>query len=122
MPRPSLLRYALLGTLALITLPQAQATNCAFAPFGHVVKTADLVAQVEVRRHSPGQGREPQVMEVRVLKTYAGQSSSRTLRILGAGGLDTYPAIRKFPVGTRWVMALDKRNFQGQLLTSTTFI
>ncbi|MPY68003.1 hypothetical protein F8S09_15190 [Deinococcus sp. SDU3-2] len=118
----SVRRFALVGSLALITLPQAQATNCAFAPFGYVVKSADLVAQVEVRQHLPGQGREPQEMEVRVLKTYAGQPTSRTLRILGAGGLNPYPAIRKFPVGTRWVMALDKRTFQGQPLTGNVYV
>lgn len=122
MPWLSLLRCTLLGTLALSMLPQAQATNCAFAPFGYVVKSADLVAQVEVRQHLPGQGREPQEMDVRVLKTYAGQPTSRTLRVLGGGGLNTYPAIHKFPVGTRWVMALDRRTFRGQPLAGNVYV
>ena len=109
------------AAMALCLPASALATSCGLAPFGESVKTADLVAQVEIVRQRPAlNGTQPQ-LEVRVLATYAGRAPSRTLRILGAAGLDTYPAIQNFPPGTRWVIALDRRDLWGKPLPSNIY-
>jgi len=111
----------LLGKCVLATIllqSGAGAKNCVTAPFEYAVRSADLVAQVEVLRHGIG----AQGMTVQLIVTYAGKAAGPTVRVLGDGPLLSVPGMIQFPVGTRWVMALNRRDQTEGALPADVYI
>ncbi|MEF2277472.1 hypothetical protein V3W47_04115 [Deinococcus sp. YIM 134068] len=104
----------LLCIVSLTLVSQAQATSCGPAAFGWSAKRAELIVQAEVVRIVPSTRpgiTPPLYMDVRVLSTYLGKAPARVLRVRGDDGNAPYPYITNYPVGTRWILGLEKRNF-----------
>jgi len=83
--------------------------------FDSAVKRAQVVVQVEVVQHLAVNRADlprPTQMKARVLKTYWGQVNGTPISILGDQGMDPYPFITQFPVGTRWIMALTRLDWR----------
>lgn len=103
--------------LLALALPVARATSCGPAAFDLAVKQADLVAEVEVLRHVAADGGPYTTqMEVRVIRSVWGKSPAPVLRVQGGGSMAAFPDVSEYPLGTRWVLALTRRNWQTRKL------
>ncbi|PTA69098.1 hypothetical protein C8263_04730 [Deinococcus arcticus] len=99
----------------LWTAGWGQGSSCAFAAFDQAVKQAEVVGLVEIERHVPQAGAGfPGVldMQVRVLATYVGQPDAQRLTVRGDDGMSPYPYVTQYPVGTRWVLALTRKDWR----------
>ncbi|WP_221089033.1 hypothetical protein [Deinococcus aquaedulcis] len=104
-----------LGLGILWAAGQAAGTSCAFQAFDQAVKAAEVVALVEVERHLPrtGTGFSSVLdMQVRVLGTYVGQPGATRLTVRGDDGMSPFPYVTQYPVGTRWVLALTRKDWR----------
>ena len=93
--------------LCFACLPEAaNACNCPNA--GHFLKVAQsapLIVKVKILAHDIET--LPLFMEAEVLDVYRGSYDSKTILVWGDNGFQCRAKIKKFPVGSTWVLALN---------------
>jgi hypothetical protein len=95
--------------LAVLAPGVALACTCAWVgPFTKMALNADLVVLGEVRGH------ERHGMDVTVLEVLKGRSDARVIRVWGDTGALCRPYVRVFPVGTRWILAVNRSRATGE--------
>jgi hypothetical protein len=90
---------------ALLAPGVALACTCMWVgPFTKVALGTDLVVLAEVRSH------DRQRMQVTVLEVLRGVERRRVVTVLGGDDGNCRPPVAGFPPGTRWVLALQRRD------------
>ncbi|HNZ11760.1 MAG TPA: hypothetical protein PKI97_09965 [Smithellaceae bacterium] len=89
----------------LLTPFNAAACSCAWkGPFLSVAREAPLVIVGKIVRHHPGKSPS---MDVLVLETLKGGILDSGMTLQMGDGMHCRPAMEMFPVGTRWILAIN---------------
>ena len=90
--------------LASLSLPQwALACSCLWAgPFSRVAPGKDLIVLGEVLSYYKNS------MEMRVIEVIKGTEERKRIRVWGDNGALCRPYVNHFPIGTKWLLALQK--------------
>jgi hypothetical protein len=95
--------------ISVITAERSYGCVCGWeGPFLKVAPKSIAIVRVRVLSHRRYQGSLPIEMQVEVLEVMAGQSRTKRLRVAGDNGNLCRPYVTEFPVGTEWVLGLDK--------------
>jgi len=111
MKLPRIVVAASLGLAALVSAP-VNACSCPEGPetpFLDFASTAPLVVRGQVISvQARASKRHPPVMSLRVLEVLVGSHPGNRITVAGDVGADCWHSVNAFPVGSEWVLALDR--------------